>query len=195
MKNRLKNVVYKLLSNDWATLHRVDYDFLFQDGTWKRLSRERYDRGDGTCVLLYNIEKGTVVLTRQFRLPLYDENNFSESMSIEVCAGSIDNNEQPEKCIIREVKEETGYEIKTVKRVYESYMSPGAVTEKLFMFVAEYSDDMKVDSGGGLEIEGEEIEVLELSFSEALRMIETKEIKDAKTIMLLQYAQIHKLLK
>ncbi len=195
MKNRLRNVVYNILSKDWATLYKIDYDFLFKDGTWKSLSRESYDRGNGTCVLLYNKEKETVILTKQLRMPLYDEKNLSESMSLEVCAGSIENNEKPENCILREVKEETGYQIKKVKKVFESYMSPGAVTEKLFMFIAEYSEDMKIHSGGGVEEEGEEIEVIEMPFLKTLQMIDSQEIKDAKTIMLLQYAQINKLLE
>ncbi|WP_075342787.1 NUDIX domain-containing protein [Tenacibaculum agarivorans] len=195
MKNRLKNVVQTILSKEWATLHRIDYDFLFKDGTWKRLSRESYDRGSGTCILLYNTKKNSVILTKQFRMAIYDENTPEDAMSIEVCAGSIDANENPKDCVIREVKEEVGYEIKEVKQVFESYISPGATTEKSFMYIAEYSDDMKINDGGGVEEEGEEIEVLELLFPKVLQMIENQEIKDARTTMLIQYAQIHKLLE
>ncbi|WP_299681852.1 NUDIX domain-containing protein [uncultured Tenacibaculum sp.] len=195
MKNRLKNITRSILSNEWRTLYKVNFDFLFKDGKWKNLSRETYDRGSGTCILLYNKEKGTVILTKQFCMAVYNENSSEEGMSIEVCAGSIDDNENPDDCVIREVKEEVGYEIKEVKRVFETYISPGATTEKSYMYVAEYTEDMKVDSGGGVEEEGEEIEVLELSFSKVLLMIENKEIKDARSIMLLLYAQLHKLLE
>ena len=193
MEDKLRNITYTKLSSEWATLNRIDYDFKFENGNWKRLSRESYDRGNGTSILLYNKDKKTVILTKQFRMPAYD-NNKKEGMSIEVCAGAIDKNELPEVCIIREVEEEVGYKINSAKKVMECYMSPGAVTEKMFLFIAEYTDAMKINDGGGLEIEDEEIEVLEVPFSKALTMIDKFEIMDAKTIMLLQYAQINKLL-
>lgn len=194
MKNRLRNIVRNVLSNDWATLYRIDYEFLFKDGSWKKLSRESYDRGNGACILLYNKEKGTVILTAQFRMPIY-ENTPTDGMSIEVCAGAMDKGEEdPEACILREVEEEVGYKIKSATKVLEVYMSPGAVTEKIFHFIGEYTDEMKVNEGGGLEEEGEEITVLEMPFSKALAMLNNKEIKDAKTVLLLQYAQINKLL-
>lgn len=192
MEDKLRNITYNTLSKEWATLHRIDYDYKFEDGNWKRLSRESYDRGDGASILLYNKTKGNVILTKQFRMPAY-VNNKDEGMSIEVCAGAIDKKEAPEVCIIREVEEEVGYKIQSVKKVMQSYMSPGAVTEKMFLFVAEYTDEMKINNGGGLDIEDEEIEVLEIPFSKALLMIDNFEIIDAKTIMLLQYAQIHNL--
>ena len=192
MTDKLKNIIYNTLSNEWATLNRIDYDYQFKNGSWKRLSRESYDRGDGTSILLYNKEKGTVILTKQFRMPAY-ANNKNDGMSIEVCAGAIDKNEPPEVCIIREVEEEVGYKIKSATKVLESYMSPGAVTEKMYCFIAEYTDEMKVNDGGGVESEDEEIEVMELPFQEAVEMIFNGEIKDAKTIMLLQYAQINNL--
>jgi len=193
VEDKLRNISFTKLSNEWATLNRIDYDYKFEDGSWKRLSRESYDRGDGTSILLFNKEKNTVILTKQFRMPAYD-NNKKEGMSIEVCAGAIDKKEPPEVCIIREVEEEVGYKIDKAIKVMEAYTSPGAVTEKMFLFIAEYTDAMKISDGGGLEIENEEIEVMEVSFSKALEMIESFEIKDAKTILLLQYAQIHKLL-
>ena len=193
MEDKLRNIIYTKLSNEWATLNRIDYDYKFENGNWIRLSRESYDRGNGTSILLYNKEKQTVILTKQFRMTAYD-NNKNDGMSIEVCAGASDKNEPPEVCIIREVEEEVGYKIKSAQKVMEAYMSPGAVTEKMFLFVAEYTDNMKINEGGGLDIEDEEIEVLELPFSEALKMIDSFEIKDAKTTMLLQYAQINKLL-
>ncbi|WP_452231241.1 MULTISPECIES: NUDIX domain-containing protein [unclassified Lacinutrix] len=192
--NKLKNITTKILSNAWATLNQIDYDYQFNDGSWKRVSRESYDRGDGTCVLLYNKEKQTIILTKQFRMPAY-ANNKNDGMSIEVCAGAIDKNEAPEVCIIREVEEEVGYKIPKATKVLEAYTSPGAVTEKMYLFVAEYTDAMQVNDGGGLESENEEIEVLEISFIEAIQMMNDQRIMDAKTIMLLQYAQINNLLK
>jgi nudix-type nucleoside diphosphatase (YffH/AdpP family) len=191
--DNLKNIKYNLLSNEWATLHRIDYDYQFKDGRWKTISRESYNRGNGTAVLLYNVDKQTVILTKQFRMPAY-VNDKQDGMSIEACAGALDKDEAPETCIVREIEEEVGYSIDKVEKVLECYMSPGAVTEKMYLFVAEYTDEMKVHGGGGLESEDEEIEVLEIPFVEALQMMEQHKIIDAKTQLLLQYAQINKLL-
>lgn len=193
IKDNLKNITKKILSKAWATLTEIEYDYQFKDGTWKRISRESYDRGDGTCILLYNKEKRTVILTKQFRMPAY-QNNQSEGMCIEACAGAIDKNESPAATIIRETEEEVGYKIRDVKQIMKAYTSPGALTEKMYFFVGAYSADMKINNGGGVATELEEIEVLELSFQSTLDMIESGEIQDAKTIILLQYAQIHKLL-
>ena len=190
---KLKNITRTTLSNDWATLHRIDYDYQFEGGEWRRLSRETYNRGNGSGILLYNTKKSTVILTKQFRMPVYDVNK-NEGMSIEVCAGAIDNNDSPKATIIREVEEEVGYRISDATQVLSAYTSPGALTEKMYLFIAEYTDDMKVNEGGGLEIENEDIEVLELPFSKAIEMVKNEEIIDAKTIMLLQYAQINRLL-
>ncbi|WP_142786444.1 NUDIX domain-containing protein [Changchengzhania lutea] len=193
MKTKLRNIEHHVLSNAWATLTKIDYDYQFKNGCWKRLSRESYNRGNGTAILLYNTVKHTVILTKQFRMPAY-VNDARDGMSIEVCAGAIDKNEDPETCIIREVEEEVGYKITSATQVLEAYTSPGAVTEKMYLFVAEYKDEMKVNEGGGLEVENEEIEVMELYFKDAINMISSGEIIDAKTIMLLQYAQINHLL-
>jgi len=192
MNDRLKNIKRTTLSKEWATLYRIDYDYKFNNGVWKSVSRESYDRGNGACVLLYNPQKNTVILTSQFRMPVY-ENNDNKGYSIEVCAGVIDGNEDAETCVIRETEEEVGYKILKAKKVLETYMSPGAVTEKIFLFVAEYNETMKVNSGGGLISEREEIEILEIPFSKALIMMSTGEIQDAKTVMLLQYAQLNTL--
>ena len=189
----IKNITHNILSKAWATLYRIDFDFQFKDGCIKRLSRECYNRGDGAAVLLYNVEKSTVILTKQFRMPIY-ENDKNEGMSIEVCAGAIDKNESPKKTMLREIEEEVGYKINEATWVLEAYMSPGALTEKLYLFIAEYSEDKKINEGGGVDIEDEEIEVLELQFKEAIDMVKKKTIIDAKTIMLLQYAQINNLL-
>jgi nudix-type nucleoside diphosphatase (YffH/AdpP family) len=153
--------------------------------------REVYDRGNGAAILLYNTKQKTVILTRQFRLPTYLNGNDS-GMMIEVCAGLLDE-DHPEQCIIRETEEETGYRVSSVRKVFEAYMSPGAVTEILYFFVGEYDESMKVSEGGGVEHEQENIDVLEFTFDEAYSMIGSGEIKDAKTIMLLQYAKIHNL--
>ncbi|WP_323789037.1 NUDIX domain-containing protein [Psychroserpens sp.] len=187
---QIKNITHNVLSKAWATLYRIDYDYQFKNGEYKRLKRECYNRGNGAAVLLYNTKKRTVILTKQFRMPIF-ENDRSEGMSIEVCAGAIDKNESPKWTIIREIEEEVGFKIDDATCVMEAYMSPGALTEKLYLFTAEYSEDMKVNDGGGLASEDEEIEVLEISFNKAIEMIKTKAIIDAKTIMLLQYAQIN----
>lgn len=177
-----------ILSNNWYTLNKVTFTVRKKDGTTETQSREAYDRGNGAVILLYNKTSNTVILTRQFRLPTYINGNAS-GMLIEACAGLLDN-DNPEDCIKRETEEETGYKISKVEKVFEAYMSPGSVTEILHFFIAEYSSEMKIADGGGLEEEGEHIEVLELSFDEALKMIDTGEIKDAKTMMLLQHLRI-----
>ena len=182
----------EILSDNWYTLKKVTYDYQKEDGSWELQQREAYDRGNGATILLYNRERGTVVLTRQFRLPTYINGN-DTGMLIEACAGLLDDH-NPEDCIKKETEEETGYRIHKVEKVFESYMSPGSVTEVLYFFIAEYDSDMKVSEGGGLAEEQENIEVLELSFDKAYAMIATGEIKDSKTIMLLQYAKIHELL-
>jgi GDP-mannose pyrophosphatase NudK len=193
MKN-LKNIKKTTLSKEWARLDRIEYDYQFQNGEWKSVSRECYNRGNGAAILLYNPEKGSIILTKQFRMPIY-ETNRQEAMSIEVCAGAIDNSDNPIETILRETEEEVGYKLKNAKEVLTAYTSPGALTEKMYLFVAEYNDAMKANEGGGLETENEEIEVLELPFTTAVKMINIGEIIDAKTIMLLQYAQINKLLE
>lgn len=194
MSDNIKNITFKTLSKAWATLLQIDYDYRFRDGKWKRLSRESYDRGHGTGILLYNVEKNTVILTKQFRMPIYNTNP-KEAMSIEVCAGAIDENQSPKSTIIREVEEEVGYKISEVKQVMQAYTSPGALTEKMYLFVAPYSEEMKINEGGGLESENEDIEVMEMPFSKAIKMMASGEIQDTKTIILLQYAQINKIIK
>jgi nudix-type nucleoside diphosphatase (YffH/AdpP family) len=187
----VKIIEEKLLSDNWYTLKKITFDYRNLLGNWARQSRESYDRGNGATILLYNRENQTVILTQQFRMPTYVNGN-STGMLIETCAGLLDK-DNAEDCIRRETEEETGYRITDVKKVFEAYMSPGSVTEILYFFVAEYHKDMKVNDGGGAEHEQENIEVLELPFDKALQMIETGEIKDGKTIMLLQYAQLKNL--
>jgi nudix-type nucleoside diphosphatase (YffH/AdpP family) len=192
MNPNVKIIEKKLLSDNWYKLNKVVFDYQTKSGEWQRQSREAYDRGNGAVILLYNLAQKTVILIRQFRLPTYLNGNTS-GMLIEACAGLLDH-EDPESCIKRETEEETGYQIKEVKKIFEAYMSPGSVTEILYFFVAEYSKEMQVNEGGGHHAEQENIDVLEISFAEALKMIETGEIKDGKTIMLLQYLRMNHIL-
>ena len=192
MNSNVKIIEEKLLSDNWYTLKKITFDYRNSSGVWSRQSREAYDRGNGAVILLYNPENQTIILTQQFRMPTYVNGN-TTGMLIEACAGLLDK-DNAEDCIRRETEEETGYRITDVKKVFEAYMSPGSVTEILYFFVAEYHHNMKVNGGGGAEHENENIEVLEIPFTKALQMIETGEIKDGKTIMLLQYAQINGLL-
>lgn len=178
----------KLLSDNWYVLNKVTFNYKKENEKVESHIREVYDRGNGAGILLYNSTKKTVILTRQFRLPTYLNGN-KTGMMIEVCAGLLDK-DNAEQAIIRETEEETGYRISKVQKVIETYMSPGSVTEILYLFVGEYDESMKVSSGGGLDAEQENIEVLEYTFDEAYAMIESGEITDAKTIMLLQHAKI-----
>ncbi|OXA70587.1 GDP-mannose pyrophosphatase [Flavobacterium aquidurense] len=189
MKNpEIKVTETKLLSDNWYILNKVTFDYQKKDGKVESHIREVYDRGNGAAILLYNTSKKTVILTRQFRLPTYLNGN-KTGMMIEVCAGLLDQ-DNAEEAVIRETEEETGYRLQKVQKVIETYMSPGSVTEILYLFVGEYDETMKVNDGGGLDAEQENIEVLEYTFEEAYNMIESGEITDAKTILLLQHAKI-----
>jgi GDP-mannose pyrophosphatase NudK len=190
MKNKVTVLEKEVLSDNKYKLFRYTYEILDRHGEKAIQSKEVYDRGDGATILLYNKEKETVLLTLQFRLPTLVNGN-PTGMLTETCAGLLDN-DSPEEGIRRETEEETGYRIHDVKKIFEAYMSPGAVTEILHFFVAEYSADQKVTSGGGLD-EDEDIEVLEIDFNKAYSMISSGEVKDAKTIMLLQYAKLQAL--
>jgi nudix-type nucleoside diphosphatase (YffH/AdpP family) len=187
-QERVDNLEIEILSDNWYTLKKVNFDFRKNDGNWERQSREAYDRGNGAAILLYNLEKETVILTKQFRMPTFLNGNTS-GMMIEVCAGLLEK-DNAEDCIRRETQEETGYEISNVEKVFEAYMSPGSVTEIVHFFIAEYHEDMKIGEGGGVAEEQEDIEVLELKFSEALIIMKDGKIKDGKTIMLLQHLQL-----
>ena len=182
----------QILSDDWYVLKKTTFAYLRRDGTWQTQSRETYDRGNGAVILLYNRAQQTVILTRQFRFPAY-VNGLADGLLIEACAGLLEE-DNAEECIKKEAEEETGYRIEHVRKVFEAYMSPGSVTEKLFFFVGEYSPKLQVSSGGGDESTGEDIEVLELPLDQALAMIHRGEIADGKTIMLLQYAKLNHLL-
>lgn len=189
MKNgTVRNIKKELLSDNWYSLNKVTFEYHREDGEWETQIREAYDRGNGAVILLYNKEKKSVVLTRQFRMPTFLNGN-EDGMMIEACAGILEKG-NAEQTIRMEVEEETGYMVEQVEKVFESYMSPGSVTEILYFFIGQYHEDMKVSEGGGADDETENIEVLEMPFAQALNMMESGEIKDAKTIMLLQYAQL-----
>ena len=192
MAQRVKIVNTEILSDNWYLLRKFTYEYLKNDGTWETLCRETYDRGNAATILLYNKVQKTVILTRQFRMPTFINGN-SSGLLIEACAGVLDS-DNPEDCIKRETEEETGYKITQMQKIFEVYMSPGSVTEMLHFFIAAYSKDMKVHEGGGLDHEHEDIEVLELPFDKALQMIDTGEIQDAKTIILLQHIRLKNIL-
>jgi nudix-type nucleoside diphosphatase (YffH/AdpP family) len=186
--DRVRIKAIKTLSDDWYLLKKTTFEFLRNDGTWQQQTRETYDRGNGATILLYNLERQTVVLTRQFRFPAFV--NGHHGMLIEAPAGLLDT-ASPEDRITAEVEEETGYRVDRVRKIFEAFMSPGSVTEKLYFFVAEYEASSKTALGGGNRAEGEDIEVLELSIDDAMAAIKRGEIADGKTIMLLQYACLH----
>jgi GDP-mannose pyrophosphatase NudK len=186
--DRIRVIAEQVLSDDWFVLRKTTFDFRRNDGSWQQQSRETYDRGNGAVLLLYNPERSTVVLTRQFRFPAY-VNGSADGMLIEACAGLLDGDD-PHAAIRREVAEETGFVVRSPKKLFEAYMSPGSVTEKLHFFAAEYDDHDRLAAGGGDASEGEDIEVMELPLATALRMITEGRIQDGKTIMLLQHAAL-----
>ena len=177
----------EVLSNNWYVLRKVTFRLQKRDGTWETQSREAYDRGNGATILPFDLSRRTVILTRQFRLPTFVNGNPS-GMLIESCAGLLDK-ENPSQCITRELREETGFELQNVRKVMEAYMSPGSVTEIVYFFVAEYTPAQQASAGGG--VEEEDIEVIELTIDEATAKVASGEIRDGKTIMLLQYAALH----
>lgn len=192
MRNpRIANVKTEIIAKNRFTLKRVTNDYQKKDGSWETQVREIFEKEDGATILLYNREKRTIILTRQFRMPTFLNENES-GMLIEACAGLVEEGD-PENCARKESIEETGYEVSEVKKVFEAYMSPGAVTSLLHCFIAPYTNEMKISEGGGHDHEQENIEVLEMSFDEAYQMLERGEIRDGKTIMLLQYAKINNL--
>ncbi|UVH52329.1 GDP-mannose pyrophosphatase NudK [Pseudomonas sp. CBS] len=180
----------ELLSDNWYVLKKYTFDLRRRDGSWQSQTREIYDRGNGATILLYNRERRTVLLIRQFRMPTYV--NGYHGYLIESAAGLLDN-ASPEERIRLEAEEETGYRVGHVEKIYSAFMSPGSVTERIHFFIGEYQPGDRVSDGGGLEDEGEDIEVLELGFEAALAMVDSAEIVDGKTIMLLQYLELRML--
>jgi nudix-type nucleoside diphosphatase (YffH/AdpP family) len=183
---RIKNV--EILSDRHYRLNEVEFDYRRGNGEWQTQKREVFDRGHAATLLPYNVASRTVVLTRQFRLPAYLAGH--DDLLIEAAAGMLDD-ASPEERIRAEAEEEIGYRLHDVRKVFEAFMSPGSITEKLHFFVAEYDRSMRIGDGGGLAEEGEDIEVLELPIDSALAMISDGRIVDAKSIMLLQYAALH----
>ncbi|MDD1509110.1 GDP-mannose pyrophosphatase NudK [Pseudomonas sp. CNPSo 3701] len=173
-----------LLSDNWYVLKKIDFELQRRDGSWQPQTREVYDRGNGATIGLYNRARRTVILTRQFRIPAFV--NEHHGYLIEAAAGLLDN-ASPEERIRLEAEEETGYRVGSVRKIFEAFMSPGSVTERVHFFVGEYQPEDRVADGGGLAEEGEDIEVLELPFAEALAMVDDGRIMDGKTIILLQY--------
>jgi nudix-type nucleoside diphosphatase (YffH/AdpP family) len=183
---RVENVT--VLSNDWYVLKKTTFSFQRSDGSWQRQSRETYDRGNGATILLYDPKRRTVILTRQFRYPACV--NGHDDLLIEAPAGLLDDAE-PETRIRAETEEETGFRVRHVRQVFDAFMSPGSVTERLHFFVGEYEPSDRASSGGGNEAEGEDIAVLEIGIDQALAMIGSGVIRDGKTIMLLQHAALN----
>ncbi|WP_055046796.1 NUDIX domain-containing protein [Devosia sp. A16] len=191
MNEKVRVLGEEVLSNNWGVVKKTTLELLRRNGEWQRQVRETYDRGDGAGVLLYNREKRSVILTRQFRFPVFAHGE--AGWLVEVVAGKLDG-DHPVTTAKKEAEEESGYRVHDVELVMSAYMSPGSVTEKLSLFLAEYDADSRVSSGGGLEDEGEDIEVLELGIDQALQMIASGEIADAKTIMLLQHVRLQGIL-
>lgn len=186
--HRVRILDQRTLADDWFVLKKTSFEYLRSDGRWQLLHRETYDRGDGAVLLLFNRTRETVVLTRQFRFPVF-ANGQADGLLVEACAGLLDN-EDPTAAVQREVQEETGFAVRTPRKIFEAFMSPGSVTERLHFFVAEYEAGDRVGAGGGDLSEGEDIEVLELSLAQAMEMIRAGQIQDGKTIMLLQHAAL-----
>jgi nudix-type nucleoside diphosphatase (YffH/AdpP family) len=183
---RVQNI--RVLSDNYATLKDTTFEWRRANGEWQTQSRETFERGNAATLLPYHLQRRSVVLVRQFRYPAYVSGY--DDLMIEAAAGLLDD-EAPEIRIRAEVEEETGYRLGEIRKIFEAFMSPGAVTEKMHFFVAEYQPEMRIGSGGGLASEGEDIEVLELAIDQALAMIGDGRIADAKTIMLLQYAALN----
>jgi nudix-type nucleoside diphosphatase (YffH/AdpP family) len=190
MENRIRIRDVRILSDDWYVLKKTTFDYRRRDGSWQTLSRETYDRGNGAVILLIDPGGGMVLLTRQFRFPAF-VNGHAEPL-IEACAGLLDGSDA-ETCIRREAEEETGCRVTRLERILEAFMSPGSVTERLVFFIGEYDATSRIAPGGGVAAEGEDIETVELPLTTALAMIARGEIVDAKTIMLLQYAELRRL--
>lgn len=188
MNPKINIIKKEVLSAQKYNLSKYVFEYQEPGKEKQTQTREVFDRGNGAAILLYDLNRKTILLTRQFRLPTYLNQN-PGGMLIEACAGLLEQ-EDPKECIIRETREETGYHITDAQKVYELYVTPGAVTELMYLFVAEYTPEMKLSGGGGLKEENENIENIELVFSEALKMVRNGEIKDAKTVVLLQYAQL-----
>jgi nudix-type nucleoside diphosphatase (YffH/AdpP family) len=183
-ENEIRDHASEILSDDWAVLTRHTFELKRRDGIWEKQVRQTYDRGHASVILPYDPARGTVLLVRQFRLPVFLQGH--REPLIEACAGLLDDND-PETCIRLETEQELGYRLGAVRKIYDIYMSPGSVTERLSFFTAEYSPNDRVSDGGGDPGEGEDIEVLEMTLAEAMALVERGGIIDAKTVMLVQH--------
>lgn len=194
MSSRIKNMVRKVLSRKFFTLYEIQFEYQMKNGNWVKNTWEVLERGNAAAALLYNTKKRTIILVKQFRLPAY-LNGIDSGFMLEVPAGSLDKKDiNAEEAMKRELLEETGFEIPKLNKVYNAFATPGGSTERFSCFVGEYDDDMKIAKGGGLDQENEDIEIIEMPFDMALEQMKLGQIVDAKTIMLLQYAQINKLI-
>lgn len=191
----MENVTIKrteTLSKWKHELKKIKFERITKDGSIQRQEREVYDHGNAVAALLYNKQSGTVLLTRQFRLPAWL--NEKDGMLLEACAGLVEKGEEPENTMKREIREEMGYEVTTLQKIYEVYSSPGSLKELLILFVGEYKKDQKVETGGGLKEEGEDIEVVEMSLQDVFEMANTGKIRDAKTVLLIQWMNQNKMI-
>tara|TARA_R110000751_G_scaffold271365_2_gene371402 strand:+ start:243670 stop:244257 length:588 start_codon:yes stop_codon:yes gene_type:complete len=188
VKQRIRIRQTKTIHDEWASLKIISFDYLRRDGAWQSLQRENYDCGHGATILLYNVDRRTIILTRQFRMAAFTDGY--EDLMVETPAGLLDD-ATPEERIRAETQEETGYRVGPITKVFEAYMSPGALTQKIYCFIGEYTPQDRIAKGGGLREEGEDIEVLEMDFDAAYAMIADGRIQDGKTIMLLQHAALH----
>ena len=186
---RVRGLRFELLSDSWAILRRASFEWQQPDGTWTHELREAYDRGNGATILLHDPGRRTVLLTRQFRLPAF-VNGHADGMLLETPGGLLDD-EHADDAIAREAEEETGYRIRNLRRIFELFMSPGSVTERVAFYTAEYDRSTRTGEGGGLVHEGESIEVVELDLAEAIGLVESGGIVDGKTVILLQWADAH----
>jgi len=187
-QDRIKRIGTRVLSSEWARLEAVEFDYLRRDGQWQRQKREIYHRGHGAALLLYNLEQATVILTRQFRYPAFEVDG--DGFLLEVPAGVIEGDD-PLATVLQEAEEETGFHIGDATFLFKAYVSPGSVTEQLHYYAAPYRAEQRIGAGGGLESEGEDIEVMEVRFDEVRQWIADGNITDGKTLLLMQYAALH----
>ncbi len=187
-QDRIKHVGTRVLSSEWARLEAVEFDYLRRDGQWQRQKREIYHRGHGAALLLYNLEQATVILTRQFRYPAFEVDG--DGFLLEVPAGVIEGDD-PLATVLQEAEEETGFHIGDATFLFKAYVSPGSVTEQLHYYAAPYRAEQRISAGGGVESEGEDIEVMEVRFDTVRQWIANGNITDGKTLILMQYAALH----
>ena len=187
MTSRIKIIGTTLLSDSWARLSKISFEYLRSNGQWQRQDREVYNRGDGAAILLYNLVQRTVVLIKQFRLPVYLDDN--DGFLIEVPAGILEQN-NPAQTIRSETQQETGYQVSEICKLFSAYVSPGSITERIHYYHASYTPDQRIGEGGGIDSEGEDIEVMEVAFDDAMEWIATGQIQDSKTVLLLQHAAL-----